>query len=154
MIVVPVNPIGQRKRQDDVLSFQKITGSYYHFIAYLSLLNDRPNSFYHLNFNFFEFQQHRGEHLSSISNSVFSKARHCLEWFAIHLTYLLRKYLQTYAAQTKFKSSQVFASILIRFCAKWLNKSITNKDCVCEYIKVNLINGIGLSKKQNAILYK
>lgn len=55
MIVVPVNPIGQRKRQDDVLSFQKITGSYYHFIAYLSLLNDRPNSFYHLNFNFFEF---------------------------------------------------------------------------------------------------
>lgn len=23
MIVVPVNPIGQRKRQDDVLSFQK-----------------------------------------------------------------------------------------------------------------------------------
>lgn len=55
MIVVPVNPIGQRKRQDDVLSFQKITGSYYHFIAYLSLLNDWPNSFYHLNFNFFEF---------------------------------------------------------------------------------------------------
>lgn len=55
MIVVPVNPIGQRKRQDDVLSFQKITGSYYHFIAYLSLLYDRPNSFYHLNFNFFEF---------------------------------------------------------------------------------------------------
>lgn len=55
MIVVPVNPIGQRKRQDDVLSFQKIAGSYYHFNAYLSLLNDRPNSFYHLNFNFFEF---------------------------------------------------------------------------------------------------
>lgn len=55
MIVVPVNPIGQRKRQDDELSFQKITGSYYHFIAYLSLLNDRPNSFYHLNLNFFEF---------------------------------------------------------------------------------------------------
>lgn len=60
MIVVPVNPIGQRKRQDDVLSFQKITGSYYHFIAYLSLLNDRPNSFYHLNFNFSNFSNRGG----------------------------------------------------------------------------------------------
>lgn len=51
----PSKPNRTKKRQDDVLSFQKITGSYYHFIAYLSLLNDRPNSFYHLNFNFFEF---------------------------------------------------------------------------------------------------
>lgn len=51
----PSKPNRTKKKAGWCIELSKITGSYYHFIAYLSLLNDRLNSFYHLNFNFFEF---------------------------------------------------------------------------------------------------
>lgn len=100
MIVVPVHPMGQRKRQDDVLSFQKNHRISLPFIAYLSLLNDRPNSFYHLNFNIFfsnfsyRERERGGRTLVFNFKLYFSKPVTVLQWFAIHLTCLC---VQTYA---------------------------------------------------------
>lgn len=92
-------------------AFKKITGSHYHFIAYLSLLNDRPNSFYHLNFNIFFrilVTGRRGGERTFVFNFklYFSKSVTVLQWFAIHLTCLC---VQTYAGnQENYFSIRTF----------------------------------------------
>lgn len=86
----PSKPNRTKKRQDDVLSFQKITGSYYHFIAYLSLLNDRPNSFYHLNFNFFRILVTEGGTFVFNIKFCFFQSQ-ALSWMVCNPSYLFTK---------------------------------------------------------------